>query len=235
MNKHPMYLLTPQQHVSPLGTATKTVSSTIAKINAGFRALGFCFFISITSALAFHVLHASCPTSPYWIPDPRFPVYLENMHWAKHGSDAESFDEEGRFNEGKFEHIVEKYDRNQKEGLYFSEIVDAWRSNRNVFNFVGWAFQVFLLSHLWILAADEAGVLHKSDARRQYDGSLDYDIRERRKMGERLPWWRVVLFPCPLNLNSWFRFRVTAWYFDSHMHPLSFALLQSLKTIAGCV
>ncbi|KAJ9644662.1 hypothetical protein H2201_000440 [Coniosporium apollinis] len=158
--------------------------------HAGFRALGFNFLISITSALAFHILHVSYPTSPYWIPDPRFPVYLENIHWAKHGSDTESFDEEGNFNRGKFEHIFEKYDRDQKQGLYFSEIVDMWRGNRNVFDFVGWAFQVFLWSYLWMLAADEAGVLHKSDVRRQYDGSLYYEIERRRKMGERLPWWR---------------------------------------------
>jgi peroxygenase len=76
-----------------------------------FRALGFNSLIALSSALAFHVLHVSYPTSPSWIPDPRFPVYVKNIHWAKHGSDTETFDTEGRFVPEKFEEIFSKYDR----------------------------------------------------------------------------------------------------------------------------
>jgi len=65
-----------------------------------------------------------------------------------------------------------------------------WKGNRNVLDVAGWTFQVFLWSYLWMLAADENGVLHKEDVRRQYDGSLYYGIEKRRRMGEKLPWYR---------------------------------------------
>lgn len=72
--------------------------------------------------------------------------------------------------------------RTNKNGLYFSELVDMWKGNRNVLDVAGWTFQVFLWSYLWMLAADENGVLHKEDVRRQYDGSLYYEIEKRRRI-----------------------------------------------------
>jgi len=80
--------------------------------------------------------------------------------------------------------------RTNKGGLYFGEIVDMWRANRNVLDVVGWAFQVFLWGYLWLLAADANGVLRREDVEKQYDGTLYYEIEKRRRAGERLPWWR---------------------------------------------
>jgi hypothetical protein len=87
-----------------------------------------------------------------------------------------------------------------KGGLYFSDLVNMWRGNRGVFDFVGWIFQVFLWTFLFALAAreptlDDAGdrtrqVLWKKDVLAQYDGSLYYQIEARRKRGERLAWYR---------------------------------------------
>ena len=65
-----------------------------------------------------------------------------------------------------------------------------WRGNRNVLDVVGWAFQVFLWSYLWLLAADRNGVLHKEDVRKQYDGTLYYEIEKKRRAGDLLPWYR---------------------------------------------
>jgi hypothetical protein len=56
--------------------------------------------------------------------------------------------------------------------------------------------QVFLWGFLFLLAArpsqgsDRREVLWKEDVYRQYDGTLYYEIEERRKTGERLPWYR---------------------------------------------
>jgi hypothetical protein len=55
---------------------------------------------------------------------------------------------------------------------------------------------VFLWGFLFVLAARPAadngdrGVLWKEDVFRQYDGTLYYEIEERRKRGELLPWYR---------------------------------------------
>jgi len=157
---------------------------------AGLRALGFNVLIALASVVAFHVLHVSYWTQPSWFLDPLFPVYLHRIHRAKHGSDTETFDEDGKFTAAKFERTFEKYDASGKDGLYFGELVNMWVGNRNVLDPVGWIFQVVLWAYLWMLAADENGVLHKEDVRKQYDGTLYYEIEERRLAGERLPWWR---------------------------------------------
>lgn len=65
-----------------------------------------------------------------------------------------------------------------------------WVANRNVFDIPGFLFQVLSWGSLWLLAADEQGVLRKEDVRRQYDGSLFYEVEERRRNGEKLPLWR---------------------------------------------
>jgi peroxygenase len=200
----------------------------------GFRALGFTTLyvknmfapatlsecngrLALNSALAFHILHVSYATSPTWIPDLRFPVYVKNIHWAKHGSDTETFDTEGRFVPQKFEEIFSKYDRSvdsydphaaianaadsdDKGGLYFTDLVNMWRGNRGVLDVIGWVFQLFLWTFLFALAArrpgpEESGdrnreVLWKQDVLAQYDGSLYYEIEARRKKGQSLPWYR---------------------------------------------
>lgn len=163
---------------------------------AGFRALGFTTILSVLSALAFHLLHASYPTQGSWLPDPRFPVHVARIHWAKHGSDTGTVDTEGRFVLQKFEEIFSKYDADGKGGLYFDDVVTMIRGNRGVLDVVGWVFQVFLWGFLFVLAArpGRAGgggrvYLHKEDVLKQYDGTLFYEIEEREKRGRRLPWY----------------------------------------------
>lgn len=54
------------------------------------------------------------------------------------------------------------------------------------------SFQFFLWSGLWLLAADpKIGVLSKRDILLHYDGTLYYEIEQRRRYGkEKLPIWR---------------------------------------------
>ncbi|KAJ3156823.1 hypothetical protein HDU86_003589 [Geranomyces michiganensis] len=158
---------------------------------AGFYALGFNPFLSLMSAIAFHVLHVGYPTQSSWIPNPLLPVEIANIHRAKHGSDTESYDTSGRFVREKFEQTFAAYSTAEnKDGLTFGDIRRMWAGNRNVGDVIGWSFQFFLWAFLWALAADaETGVLAKEDVLRQYDGTLYYELEAYRKT-HRLPWFR---------------------------------------------
>jgi PAS domain-containing protein len=83
-------------------------------------------------------------------------------------------------------------ERDKKGGLTYRELLGMMYGNRNAGDLLGWSFQFFLWSALWLLAADpNTGVLSKRDVLSHYDGSLYYEIERRRKDGkEKLPLWR---------------------------------------------
>ncbi|KXS11185.1 hypothetical protein M427DRAFT_102634, partial [Gonapodya prolifera JEL478] len=69
----------------------------------GFRALGFNVIVSSLAGLVIGFL--GWWTQDSWVPHPLLPIYLKNIHRAKHGSDTEVYNTEGRFVPQKFEEI----------------------------------------------------------------------------------------------------------------------------------
>ncbi|CAD6890500.1 unnamed protein product [Tilletia controversa] len=147
----------------------------------GFYALGFGFLLSL---IAVNIIHPPFfyQTQPGWIPDPRMPLYIANMHRDKHGSDSETYDRRGHFQKQRFDAVFEDWSSApQKDALNLSDVLAMCWGRRNIFDFFGIFAFFFEWGSSYMLLWPQDGYVTKEDMHGIIDGSIFPVIAARRK------------------------------------------------------
>lgn len=153
----------------------------------GFRRIGFNWFLCLVAVIIIHInfSYATLPPGRTWVthflPDLRFPVYVERIHKDKHGSDSETFDDEGRFVPQKFEEIFEKYATGDKQSISKREIMHYMKGQWDLADPIGWGGSIFEWLATYIFLWPEDGRMKKEDIRRVYDGSIFFEFERQEK------------------------------------------------------
>lgn len=158
----------------------------------GFRLMGFNLVYSFL-AMCFINLNLSYATQESYIPHPLFPVIIKNVHKNKHGSDSDVYDSEGRFRPQQFEELFSRFAKKEKDRLYLGEMLHFLRRHQRPLDLFGWIGAFLEWITLWLLCGEGHGwnsYMSKESVRRQYDGTLFYEMAEkeaeiRRKTGGR--------------------------------------------------
>ncbi|KAK9051033.1 hypothetical protein SSX86_027658 [Deinandra increscens subsp. villosa] len=138
----------------------------------GFRAIGSGIILSSIAAVFINVglSRKTRPGKKY--PNLLFPIDIENIKMAKHGSDSGVYDAHGRFVPSKFEEIFHKYARTNPDALTAKELDEFVKGNREPKDYTGWIGGLSEWKILYHLAKDKNGLLKKETIRAVYDGSL---------------------------------------------------------------
>uniref|UniRef100_A0A7N0TGQ7 Uncharacterized protein n=1 Tax=Kalanchoe fedtschenkoi TaxID=63787 RepID=A0A7N0TGQ7_KALFE len=144
----------------------------------GFKAIGVGTIKSATSAVLIHTALSS-KTRPGGSFDLTFPIVIENIKFAKHTSDSDVYDNEGRFVPEKFEEIFTKHAHTNPNALTGAELDELLKANREPNDFKGWAAAAAEWKLLFDLGKDSNDLLQKETVREIFDGSLFFELEKK--------------------------------------------------------
>ncbi|KAD7116540.1 hypothetical protein E3N88_03808 [Mikania micrantha] len=138
----------------------------------GFRAIGSGFLLSSFAAVFINVGLSGKTRPGKKCPNLLFPIHVENIKMAIHGSDSGVYDANGRFVPSKFEEIFHKYAITHPDALTADELNEFIKGNREPKDYGGWIGGLAEWKILYYLGKDKNGLLKKDTIKAVYDGSL---------------------------------------------------------------
>jgi peroxygenase len=174
----------------------------------GMRALGYGLGMALLGTVVVH-LALSYPTLDTWIPDPFFTIHLRNIHRCRHGTDTGVYDDKGGVRRERAEYLLSMYTRPvfvaaaagsssgsatgpvgssssnsnsslPRKGMGLWEGLRMIYDNRCLWDWFGWVAAVVEWVFMFALCS-ENGIIPTDAIMSQYDGTLFYDMEERRK------------------------------------------------------
>ncbi|WIA08080.1 hypothetical protein OEZ86_010717 [Tetradesmus obliquus] len=146
----------------------------------GFRDIGYNPLISFLAPFFIHS-GMSLPTQEGF-PNLLFPIHIKNIHKCIHGSDSGSYDHQGRFVPQAFEEMLSKYDKDNKGGLTYKEVMEMVSEQSDLYDVFGRIASTLEWTVTYAGFKDENGVLPREAMRKQFDGSLFHEYAK--KMGK---------------------------------------------------
>ncbi|GJR73681.1 putative caleosin-related, EF-hand domain pair containing protein [Tanacetum coccineum] len=151
----------------------------------GLRAIGGSFLLSIGGAIFINVALSGMTRPGKRFPNLLFPIEIQNITLAKHGSDSDTYDTSGRFVPSKFEEIFSKYARTNPDYLTKDELNEFIKGNRDLKDYFGQIVALLEWNVLYSLSKDKDGLLQKETIRGVYDGSLFVKLEEKHSLSKK--------------------------------------------------
>lgn len=139
----------------------------------GFRDIGYNPLIAFLAPFFIHTGMSLATQEGF--PNLLLPIYIKNIHKCKHGSDSGVYDHEGRYIPQNFEMLLTKFDKDDKGGLTYKELMEMTSENSNVYDWFGRLASFLEWSITYAGFKDENGVLPREAIRKQYNGSLFHE------------------------------------------------------------
>jgi peroxygenase len=143
----------------------------------GFRDIGYNPLISFLAPFFIHT-GMSLPTQEGF-PNLLLPIHIKNIHKCKHGSDSGVYDTEGRYVPQRFEELMSKYDKDNKGGLTYKELMDMTSEQSNLYDWFGRTASFLEWTVTYAGFKDENGVLTRDSIRKQYNGELFHEYAKK--------------------------------------------------------
>ncbi|KFK41480.1 hypothetical protein AALP_AA2G136200 [Arabis alpina] len=145
----------------------------------GLRAIGCGYVFSAVASVIINI-GLSSKTRPGKGFSWSFPIEIKNIHLAKHGSDTDAYDKDGRFVASKFEEIFAKHAKTHPDALTNEELKQLLKANKEPNDPRGAFAACTEWKLLYHLCKDKNGLLHKDSMRAVYDGSIFEKLEKQR-------------------------------------------------------